>query len=127
MWIFLPRTKILYYLGLVFQSTTGICQTDIRNKFVRQLILHLLICLNHALHCEQAMLSLLYNYHFESRSTKLAELYHFALSYAWCTKYVSCCFASDCESLSVNATTYKFSSKTFENLSYFSFTIVLCP
>ena len=127
MWIFLPRTKILYWLGLVFQSTTGIYQTDIRNEFVRLLVLHLLICLNLTHHCEIAMRSLLYNHHFGKRSTELAELSHFPFSYAWCTKYVSCCFASDCESLSVNATTYKFSSKTFENLSYFSFTIILCP
>ena len=73
-----------------------------------------------------SMLSLLCNHHFGKQSTELAELSHFPLSYAWCTKYVSCCFASNCESLSVNATTYKFNSKTFETLSYFDFTIVLC-
>ena len=70
--------------------------------------------------------SLLYNHYFGKQSTELSELFQFFLSYAWCTKYVSCCFTSDCESLSVNATTYKFNSKTFETLSYFGFTIVLC-
>ena len=78
-------------------------------------------------HCEIVMLSLFYNHHFGKRYTEFAELSPFPLLYAWCTKYASCCFASDCDSLSVNATTYKFNSKTFETLSHFGFAIVLCP
>ena len=62
-----------------------------------------------------------------TRFTELAETSPFPLSYAWCAKYAACCFASNCDSLSVNATTYKFDDKTFETLSYFSFAIVLCP
>ena len=100
----------------MFQTTTDIYQTDIRNEFVRMLVLHLLICLNLSNHCEIAVLSLSYNHHFGKWSTELAELSPFHLSYAWCAKYASCCFTSDCNSLSVNATTFKFNNKKFETL-----------
>ena len=52
-----------------------------------------------AYHCEIAMLSPLYNHQFGKWSTELTELSPFPLSYVWCTKYASCCFASDCNNL----------------------------